>query len=137
MLKEWKNMWGTLKYKMLICVNVSFSKMPPNFLPFFSVIPRDYLVGTCPVSPKNNLKKKIHLLLHCLMPSIVGNIEIKPTLHRLDSSNARNLENYLLFFNLSNFKTIGRKFSKILQEVSLSNQNIKASSNVIILIFCL
>jgi len=71
------------------------------------------------------------------MPSIVGNIEIKPTLHRLDSSNARNLENYLLFFNLSNFKTIGRKFSKILQEVSLSNQNIKASSNVIILIFCL
>lgn len=71
------------------------------------------------------------------MPSIVGIIEIKPTLHRLDSSNARNLENYPIFFNLSNFKTIGRKFSKTLQEVSLRNQNIKGSSNVIILIFCL
>jgi hypothetical protein len=71
------------------------------------------------------------------MPSIVGIIEIKPTLHRLDSSNACNLENCPIFFNLSKFETIGINFSKTLQEVSLSNQNIKGSSNVIILIFCL
>lgn len=71
------------------------------------------------------------------MPSIVGIIKIKPTLHKIDSSKARNLENYPIFFNLSNFETIGRNFSKTLQEVSLRNQNIKGSSNVIILIFCL
>lgn len=52
MLKECKNLWGTSKYKMLICVNVSFSKMPPNFLLFFPVISRGYLVGTCLVSQK-------------------------------------------------------------------------------------
>ncbi len=67
------------------------------------------------------------------MPSIVGIIKIKLTLHRLDSSNA----NYPIVFNLSNFETIGRKFSKTLQEVSLSNQNIRGSSNAIILIICL
>jgi hypothetical protein len=74
-------------------------------------------VGTCPVSPKKSKKVK------------------NPSIFTL--CNARNLENYPIFFNLSNFKTIGRKFSKTLQEVSLSNQNIKGSSIVIILIFCL